>query len=77
MEYSDTYVIIDTSLDCLTKSAMGDYITHAYCSGGKCEIWYNDACFNLHKGDSMIIVANRVQRSVLVSHQKRRHRQLS
>ena len=67
MEYSDTYVIIDTSLDCLTEPAMGDYITHAYCLGGKCEIWYNDACFNLHKGDSMIIVANRSVTKVVPS----------
>ena len=38
---------------------MENYITHAYCLVGECEVWYGGSQLHFRKGDCMIVVANR------------------
>ncbi len=67
MDYSESYVIVEDNLDHLTEVKMGDYITHAFCEAGECEVWYSGTCLLFHKGDCMIIVANRLVTKVVPS----------
>ena len=59
MELDERNIIIDENLGRIAEPDMDDYITHAYCSAGECEVWYGGSQLHFRKGDCMIVVANR------------------
>ena len=59
MELNERNIIIDDNLNRIAEAGMENYITHAYCSEGECEVWYGGSQLHFRKGDCMIVVANR------------------
>ncbi|MBQ7420787.1 MAG: AraC family transcriptional regulator [Prevotella sp.] len=60
-------IVLLSSLDGLMDRERGEYITHALCLEGRCEIDFNDQTFVFCKGDSMIIRAYKLVTAVRVS----------
>ena len=59
MELNERNIIIDDNLNRIAEAGMENYITHAYCAEGECEVWYGGSQLHFRKGDCMIVVANR------------------
>ena len=67
MELPENSVIIDDKLDRMLESELACHFTHAYCTAGQCEVTFNGQAFTMHKGDCMIIIANKLVSRVMPS----------
>lgn len=60
-------IIIKDTLEQLGTEVANRYIAHVYCYAGTCEVGFNDSCFQMEAGDSMIIVSNKLVENIAPS----------
>lgn len=60
MDFDPHNLIVSDSLGGIFTDEMNYYITHAYCTRGRCELDYSGETFVLEKGSVTILMANRL-----------------